>query len=254
MNKPTKQLMHRMCQLCDYSYLTPREFKKTITDYNHYAFLHGIKTDTQVHCLVYDDYNYVIPKGTDEVEDVFVDSSFVPADTSYGKIHSGFFQSALDVWYDLLMFLEKTDSLNKPTIFTGHSLGGAVAQVLAAIAYYEEFLNCELIMTFGAPRVAMSDFEERYEIEPINERTYRVVRFMDVVTGLPPLILGFRHVGNFIYINNDDEIQYEENGLWSHVLDDMQDSVTQLFRSSDKGERQSLLQAHSISNYLHDVS
>ena len=68
-----------------------------------------------------------------------------------GPCHSGFASGGLALWARLKA---KGDlPAGKRIVYTGHSLGGALAQVLAACHAAEGRSPCRLV-TFGAPRVA----------------------------------------------------------------------------------------------------
>ena len=65
-----------------------------------------------------------------------------------GFCHSGFGSGGIDLWAKLKDQLPK----DKLVTYTGHSLGGALAQVLAALHVAEMKQTCRVV-TFGAPRV-----------------------------------------------------------------------------------------------------
>src|SRR5262249_14299388 len=69
--------------------------------------------------------------------------------------------------------------------YTGHSLGAALATLAATRR------APQAVYTFGSPRVGKEAFVRSLMSIPI----YRVVDDEDVVTRVPPEILGFRHVG-----------------------------------------------------------
>ena len=73
----------------------------------------------------------------------------------------------------------------------GGVLGGALAAVLASIRRPAE------VVTFGAPRVGDADFIESLEGLPVQ----RFENACDLVPGLPPEVMGFRHLGVRRYLN-----------------------------------------------------
>lgn len=81
----------------------------------------------------------------------------------------------------------------QPLIFSGHSLGGA----LAFLGAYESAMqgrNVEAVITFGAPMVGRSEWADAYKTAGLQDRTLRLVFDQDLV----PLILqfiGYQHVG-----------------------------------------------------------
>ncbi|WP_437990642.1 lipase family protein [Sorangium sp. So ce145] len=84
---------------------------------------------------------------------------------------------------------------------TGHSLGGALAIVTAALlfveprlAYFREKLRG--VYTYGQPMVGYQDFKDRFERD-LGKRLFRHVYRNDVFPGLPALNMGrFVHFGS----------------------------------------------------------
>ena len=70
-----------------------------------------------------------------------------------GPCHAGFASGGLALWARLKA--KRDLPANKRIVYTGHSLGGALAQVLAALHAKGRLTSCRLV-TFGAPRVAFA--------------------------------------------------------------------------------------------------
>ena len=130
-------------------------------------------------------------RGTTGPVDWRRNSNTLPTDWPRGgRVHAGF-ASALDaVWAELETALEAVPA---PLLYTGHSLGGALA-VLAAgrrppLAVY----------TFGAPRIGDARFSESLA----GIAAYRVVNRRDVVARTPPSLPGlrFRQAGELCAIS-----------------------------------------------------
>ena len=81
-------------------------------------------------------------------------------------------------------------------VFTGHSLGGALAAFRADRAGHP----VAAIYTYGQPRVGHRDFSRAYS-ERLEDRTYRAINHVDLVTRVPLLLQGYRHVGSRIYFD-----------------------------------------------------
>ena len=77
--------------------------------------------------------------------------------------------------------------LSKRLILCGHSLGGAVATIIAS-HLQENFPHLGLI-TFGSPRPGGRKFRQRIAVDHM-----RFVHGDDIVPHLPSNLLGFRHV------------------------------------------------------------
>jgi triacylglycerol lipase len=72
---------------------------------------------------------------------------------------------------------------------TGYSLGGALAQIAAAVLERDNLAAC---YTFGSPRVGTTGFDWQVKCPH-----YRVVNNWDLVPGIPlPWFRGYRHTGD----------------------------------------------------------
>lgn len=115
--------------------------------------------------------------------------------TEGGRIHAGFYGA-----YGLVSKLIK-DKLPEvehlPLYITGHSLGGALAtlatQDLEKSGFKDQIAAC---YTFGSPRVGNAFFDAT-----IKAPIYRIINFVDIVTFVPLLAMGFIHVGDQRYLD-----------------------------------------------------
>lgn len=92
-----------------------------------------------------------------------------------------------------------------PITFTGHSLGGAVAQ-LAALDYaakgesYKDKIKA--IITYGAPRfIAGGSSVESYDAE-LGDKTLHVISAGDPIANIPPTLIGFQRTGFVLRIKS----------------------------------------------------
>jgi hypothetical protein len=81
-----------------------------------------------------------------------------------------------------------------PIYITGHSLGGALAQIASAVFGDDQIAAC---YTFGSPRVGNAYFD--LWVKP---PSYRVMNYADIVPTLP-LPLVYRHSGDPRYMPNE---------------------------------------------------
>jgi hypothetical protein len=84
-------------------------------------------------------------------------------------------------------------------VFTGHSLGGALAS-LSAVKLAEENIvswNQTKIVTFGQPRVGNNVFANYLNSKPVEKA--RVTTRGDIVTISPGLTLGYSHSQHIIH-------------------------------------------------------
>ncbi len=108
---------------------------------------------------------------------------------SGGNVHRGFGELIHAIWGAVEPVLETVD---KPLFYTGHSLGGAMATLAAAMA------APQAVYTFGAPRIGDAAFADTLADVPI----FNVFNPGDIVTHLPPsgTRTAFVHAG--VVVNN----------------------------------------------------
>ncbi|MDH5443997.1 MAG: lipase family protein [Gammaproteobacteria bacterium] len=118
-------------------------------------------------------------RGTANIDNVYVDADFklmLDKHTS-NMLHSGFAASGAAIYKAVKPKLKRDYTINT----TGHSLGGAVALVLAMYLEQDEFTVGKVI-TFGQPKVTNITGAKRYNYMDIT----RVVTPKDVVPLVPP--------------------------------------------------------------------
>jgi hypothetical protein len=137
-------------------------------------------------------------RGSQSAYSYYLDSNFILKSptifktVSNAKIHAGF--------HDVYQSLQSTvqDALDKYAqqyqnsriIFTGHSLGGAMA-TLAAIDYFGRTGNKQHVVTFGQPKVGNAEFADW--TAGLNIEIKRIEAYRDLVPSLPPDWLFYKH-------------------------------------------------------------
>ncbi|KAH6573127.1 hypothetical protein BASA60_006206 [Batrachochytrium salamandrivorans] len=121
------------------------------------------------------------------------------------EIHSGFQSAYLDI-RSLMMAGIRTAQKKYPgfkLVFTGHSLGGALASLAAA-----DYVNHESgdtsyvsVYSYGEPRIGNSQWADWFDNLPL--ASYRVTSQSDPVPRLPPYIMGYRHTKQEYFITSD---------------------------------------------------
>ncbi len=102
------------------------------------------------------------------------------------KVHVGFLAYAHDLYRNFLKRALRTeyDKKHRPIQLVGHSLGGAVAQLLAAQIVTDMNLPVDAVVTFGSPKVGDANWELVYE-SLLHRATHRWVVQDDPVPNLP---------------------------------------------------------------------
>lgn len=124
-------------------------------------------------------------RGTSSFDDVVRDlDAIAELDEQLSiPIHSGFRVVAQGVIAVLRAEFSGEAFANFKFKLYGHSLGGAVANIVA-MYLHEDGRSVALVATFGAPRFTTNEGARKYQV--LNQVTYRVVRCDDVVPFLPP--------------------------------------------------------------------
>jgi len=159
-----------------------------------------------------DDVITVVFRGSEELDDWVVDADFdlvpcvIPGCPSNARVHTGF-QDALFENEDVIYELEDVVKgiLNNPEFegdksriyVTGHSLGGALAQVFSTyLTANNPDINVKMI-SFGGPRVGNDEFAE-WANELPNLSAWRFVNDWDPIPRSPTIIQGYKHAGHLM--------------------------------------------------------
>jgi hypothetical protein len=148
----------------------------------------------------------------------------------WGGVHSGFLKAFEEVEPLLMIKLREVENTDTPIWITGHSLGAALATLMAAriLRAEDEGFHVRLrgLYTFGSPRVGDKEFVAKLDAE-LSSHGADAVRFRnenDVVTAIPDTLLGFKHVGKLAYLTEgalqiraeDDDVGYDGPSLGDH--------------------------------------
>ena len=142
-------------------------------------------------------------RGTDSLKDVVADLRFwrkcIPYDNTATKIrvHTGFLNAYKSPEVRQRILSSIPDDVDQITA-TGHSYGAALAVLCAVDLQYNYPDHYYEVALFGCPRVGNKAFQKSYD-----KRVYKTLRIEngnDLVTKVPPVWLGFRHVGIRIHV------------------------------------------------------
>jgi len=162
------------------------------------------ETDTQAFLAKNDSYAVLSFRGTEVTSktDIGTDAKALKASLTEGNIHSGFAGAYASVMNQIKDEIRKLPR-SLPIYVTGHSLGAALATV--ATQYLEKDVIEEskaplrdqiaACYTFGSPRVGDELFREK-----LRSPVYRIVNTRDIVTVVPLLAMGYKHVGDVRFL------------------------------------------------------
>lgn len=133
-----------------------------------------------------------------EFNDISADLKAFPviAET-ISRVHRGF-KAEVDVLWPMVEedALRKTN-VNKTLWFCGHSLGAAMATIMASRCKHNIDLNDPVqLFTYGSPRVGWKGY-----CNSLNVEHHRWKNNNDIVTTVPPKFLGYKHHGTENYLN-----------------------------------------------------
>ena len=117
------------------------------------------------------------------------DAFQVPFLEGAGKVHRGFYEAAQQVYRFAVTYLDKFNTGQK-LVICGHSLGGAIALLVAEMLRRRSANHDILLYTYGAPRAGDSDFVEGAK----SLVHYRTVNNNDPVPSVPSAWMKFRPV------------------------------------------------------------
>lgn len=184
-------------------------------------------------------------RGTDseDLEDLITDANFIFTPwTKGGRVHQGFAGALSHVSEAIL---REIGSLSCRVLFTGHSLGAALATLLASLH------APAALYTFGSPRVG----DQAFTATLAGVKNYRFVDCADIVARVPLKIMNFAHAGDPFYIEAARNISFNP-GSW-FMWRDRTWAATRYFlqeawRRGNVGARQ--LADHAPVNYVSAVN
>ena len=139
-------------------------------------------------------------RGTEPTQfnDIAADLRAIPvvAET-ISRVHKGFKAEVDELWPMICDDLVRTVNQGKVVWFCGHSLGAAMATIMASRCFhYASVPNPEELYTYGSPRVGWKGY-----VVSLGVVHHRWKNNNDIVTTVPPMFLGFVHHGTQHYLN-----------------------------------------------------
>ena len=182
-------------------------------------------------------------RGTTSLANWLLDLDVIKKPLSCGvMVHAGFLKAAdallPRIINELLPAGADRASL-KPIQITGHSLGGALAS-LVALFLQREGWPVQAVYTFASPRVGNPAWRKTYN-DSLGEKSYRVIAEGDAVPLVPGVLDSYRHVGQEILLRRDGRV-YACPPHWWELLCDSVDAA----RALQSGDVDFLVRYHSI--------
>jgi triacylglycerol lipase len=223
------------------AYETEQEASKKLYELGMRNAIFIDECDTQA--IVMSDENKMIIsiRGTDSLADAMTDINVSLVQGPGGRVHEGFNIATAHIWKDIMRLIKTRG--NRSLWLTGHSLGAGIAAIIAAklVDQYDEPING--IYTFGMPRTGDKDFAREYN-SALGDRTFRFVNNNDIVTRTPFRSMGYRHVGQFMYFDENGNFR-EDIGWWEKLVDRIHGRIDDIFERGTDGVKD-----HSMGDYL----
>jgi triacylglycerol lipase len=136
--------------------------------------------------------------------------ALVPSRSGVGKVHRGFHKYVDKLWEPIEAHIKKGRAAKKNLWITGHSLGGAMATLIARrCAVNDDLRTPEALFTYGSPRVGNKTYIKSFDNLIVH---HRWVNDGDIVTKVPfpPF---YYHCGTK-HLVSENEKKYYTNTDW----------------------------------------
>ena len=209
-----------------------------------WCFIDNKTTGTQAFAMTTDEIILIAFRGTEAVKDFITDANVdLIAGPLGGEVHEGFSEALTSVWSTIKEAIGNfRGNGGKSLWFTGHSLGAGLA-TLAVARLLDKGDPVDGLYTFGQPRTGDKRFARNFNLE-FKPEAFRFVNNNDVVTRVPPRVLGYRHIGTFRYFDADGKF-HTNMSKWNRFLDRMNGRFDDILKWGADG-----IKDHSMSGYL----
>ena len=171
-------------------------------------------------------------RGTEasQVQDLMTDLNVQLVPGPMGQVHRGFLASLESIWDKLMDAIASRQDGRRLLWLTGHSLGGALAQLAVA-----HLVRCRRavqgLYTFGAPRCGNSAFADQFDRQA-RHYTFRIVNEQDVVPKVAPEFLGYQHAGRHCLLDDDGRLLIDAAPR-GDLVSSLSDAFTMIFDGED---------------------
>ena len=202
--------------LSSIAYMDLEEAKKAVKKYGFTTVEFYNKDGAQAYRFMNKEDIVIACRGTQPTEfnDIKADLKAMPviAET-ISRVHRGFKAEVDELWPMVQEDILRKVNVNKTLWFCGHSLGAAMATIMASRCKYDIDLNDPIeLYTFGSPRVGWKGY-----CDSLNVEHHRWVNNNDIVTRVPLALMGYRHHGQEHYINAYGQVRNPTG--WQRIKD-----------------------------------
>ncbi len=195
-------------------------------------------TSTTVYVAKRKSIDIIAFRGTQQGRDWLTDALVVPVPYAGRLCHGGFVAAHASVWKEVKKHIDP----NKRTLICGHSLGGALAELSAAMLNGKHD-NINLI-TFGKPNVFFKGFKKPMTLD----NQISCVNGSDAVARIPRLCYGpsksqdmlYFSNGGVDYINPSKYLRKKDRGIKDrisdHFMEGYKERLTQFLKDQKNGK------------------
>jgi pimeloyl-ACP methyl ester carboxylesterase len=203
-------LASKLVRFCHLMYDT-EPMVKAILEPSHTNFRYFSAGPFAAVGFVLEDHPVIAFRGSQNVCEWLCDFTFLLCGSPCR--HLGFSRAWGRLSAQVMEWADHVPQRAKGFVLTGHSLGGALA-VLAANSLCDRGQRVEAVVTFGGPRVGAWGFARHYDEKTacavtgkkLKAVTWRVTHREDLVARVPPVLLGYLHIGKHIYYARDEHL------------------------------------------------
>ena len=134
----------------------------------------------------------------DDVSDIAHDleAALIDWPESGGHVHAGFASATRALLPAIGQWINDNQLTSENLIVTGHSLGAAMATLLASV------FKPDWLVVLGSPRVG----DQRFIATVEAANAWRIVDCCDIVTRVPPPVGGYTHLPGCVYITRGGKV------------------------------------------------
>jgi triacylglycerol lipase len=206
-------------RLSNLAYQSPKEAQKLFKKAGFADSMYYGNAGSNAYVLENDTDIVIVCRGTEVMEwnDIKADLSIAltPSRTGIGRVHRGFRTYTDKIWEPIKSHVASIK--NKDLWITGHSLGAAMATLMARRCVLDISLQVpKAIFTYGSPRVGDRDYIDEFNTLIIH---HRWVNDGDIVTKVPFAPL-YYHCGTMHHIGSDGKVvvNYDRKISWTRIL------------------------------------
>ena len=195
------------------AYEDPDDIEHEIKHQNTgFKWIENKETDTQAFICEDEQHTWVSIRGTefDNFNDWITNLNCSFTDGPWGKVHQGFSDAVASVKAQIFSRLIRNIVSGKKVIFTGHSQGAAVAELMFSARCYRLPTQSQICIPIETPRNMSKEAGQAFG-DAHGSDIFHVVNNNDIVCRVPTGLMGYGHVTgiNLNYLDEDGNLHHD---------------------------------------------